>query len=261
MKKPASRIYVALVFIFYFPFISGCGLFFGRHGLARISPAPALINSAAGYFSFKLEKEGSIMRGRAFFLLVPGRGRLEILDPVGRLVLLALWSRQAEYLILPSERAYWTGSLGGSRLMAELIGLPLDPVEVLVWIVGQGKGLTALAGELNLAWALSPHEDRNFPGKTLEPATSGWQVEWAETGKLRRGQRNGLKIEVQEYFEDKGVARVLKFTHGSVSGRITVLGLDFNQNFSAQNFQPDSFLEKGYRALSWEEMKSFLRLD
>jgi len=201
------------------------------------------------------------MRGRAFFLLVPGRGRLEILDPVGRLVLIALWSEQAEYLILPSERAYWSGFQGRSELMAELIDLPLDPVEILVWIVGQGKGLTPLAGELDLSWALPPYEDQKLSAQALEPASSGWQVEWAETGKLRQGQRNGLKIEVQEYFKDKGVARFLKFTHGSVSGRITVLGLDFNQNFSAENFEADSILEKGYRVVSWEEMKSFLRLD
>jgi len=200
------------------------------------------------------------MRGRAFFLLVPDRGRLEILDPVGRLILMVLWSEQEEYLILPSERAYWSGFQGRSKLMAELIDLPLDPVEILAWIVGQGKGLAPLAGKLNLSWALSPQEDQKLPGQTSELSSSGWQVEWAETGKLRRGQRNGLKIEVQEYFKDKGVARVLKFTHRSVSGRFTVLGLDFNQNFSADNFQPDSILEKGYRAVSWEEMKSFLRL-
>jgi len=200
------------------------------------------------------------MRGRAFLILVPGRGRLEILDAIGRLVLIALWSEQAEYLILPSERAYWSGSQGRSKLMAELIDLPLDPVEILVWIVGQGKGLIPLAGELNLSWALRPHEEQNLPGQTPEPANSGWQVEWAETGKLRRGQKNGLKIEVQEYFKAKGVAKVLKFTHLSDSGRITVLGLDFNQNFSAENFQSDSIIEKSYRAISWEEMKSFLRL-
>ncbi len=145
--------------------------------------------------------------------------------------------------------------------MARLIDLPLDPAEILAWIIGRGQGLEPIAGGLNLGWAMKMEEEKNLSGLNKRDTGNNWQVEWNEAGKLRRGQRNGLKIQIQEYIEDKGVARILTFSYLKASGKLTVLGLDFNQPLSPDNFQTSFLYERGYRAITWDEMKSLLRLD
>lgn len=250
-----------LFFLFYLFSITGCSLFQSQQPLARISPPPEVINSASGFFSFRLERESSLVRGRAFVLIAPGKGRIDILDPLGRLAFIALWFEKEEWLVVPAKKAYWSGNQGRGELMAHLINLPLDPIEILAWIIGRGQGLEPLAEGLNLSWAMEMAKSKNLSDQEKRDSTYNWQVEWNEAGQLKRGQRNDLKIQIQEYIKDKGVARVLTFSYLKVSGKLTVLGLDFNQPIPSHNFHPKFIFEEGYRALSWDEMKSLLKLD
>ncbi len=247
--------------LFYFFLITACSLFRMKQPLAQISSPPEVINSASGFFSFRLEKGGDSVRGRAFVLLAPKKGRIEILDPFGRLTLIAIWLEEGEWLAVPAKKVYWSGRQGRDQLMANLIDLPLDPVEILAWIIGRAQGLEPLANGLNLSWAIKMVERKNLNFQDKGEPAWEWQVEWNEAGKLKQGQRDDLKIKIQEYVEDKGVARVLTFSYRQVSGKLTILGLDFNQPLSAANFQTGFIIDGGYKAITWEEMKSLLKLD
>lgn len=251
----------ALILLFYFFLISGCSLFHNKPPLARISPPPEIINSASGFFSFRLERDGAIVRGRAVILLAPGKGRIEVLDPIGRLTFIAFWLDKDEWLVVPAKKTYWSGSQGRGELMARLIDLPLEPVEILAWIIGRGQGLEPIADGLNLSWAMKITEKKSLNDQDKKEPRYDWQVEWNEAGRLSRGQKNGLKIQIQEYLEEKGVARILTFSYPKISGKLIVFGLDFNRPLSAANFQTNFIIDGGYRAVTWDEMKSLLKLD
>ncbi|MCX7973060.1 MAG: hypothetical protein N3B16_00975 [Candidatus Aminicenantes bacterium] len=230
--------------------LSGCSFFVNQRGLKEISLPPASIKTISGYFSFRLDRDGSIVRGKALLWLDSTSGRLEIRDPVGRLVLVSFWTKHLEWLIIPAERAYWSGRQGQAKLMAELIAIPLEPVEIIAWIIREGKGLETLAESVRLDWAIKGRE-----------VNSDWQVEWDEEGKLKKGCKGDLKIEIQELTKNKNVTRLLSFSHPKVKGKLTVLALNFNQPLLPDYFRADKLINSEYQALSWEQIKSRLKIN
>ena len=256
---------------FFLPFlalIAGCSLLSPPPGLNQLSPAPSLVNSVAGYLAFRLEREQERLRGKAFFLLAPGQGRLEILDPVGRLAMIAIWMDEQDWLIVPREKVYWEGRRDESDLVAKLLGFPLEPVELLAWIVGRTEGLEPLAGE-GKGDASQEAANETWKKPALWPANNladrnilaGWQVERDKQGRLWRGEKGDLKITIIERSPESQVARSISLLHSRASARLTLLGLAFNRPVAAQSFKLAFLENSGYRLVTWEELETILRLE
>lgn len=254
----------ALIFwLLYFAFISlsACSLFLTQRGQQKISLPPSMIETVSGYFSFQLEKENSIYKGKAWLCLAPTKGRLEIRDPLGRLISIFLWSDYHEWLILPTEKAYWSGAHRRSEIMAEIFDFPIEPIELVAWIIRDGQSLKPLADSKSLAWAMKGQEKESWSHQLLEENKDEWLVEWDEEGKLKRGRKGNLKIEVQDLAKNKKVARLLNFSHPQLRGRLAVLKLDFNQPFSSHMFEAEKVIPLDFQALTWEQIKSRLRIE
>ena len=255
---------------FFLPLLAlmaGCTLLPPPGGLNKLSPAPSLISSVTGYLSFRLEREQERLRGRAFFLLAPGQGRLEILDPVGRLAMIAIWRDRKDWLIVPREKVYWEGRREESDLVAQLVGFPLEPVELLAWIVGRTEGLELLTEEGGDASQEAGNETSKKPLVSAandladRNILAGWQVERDKQGRLWRGEKGDLKITIIERSQESQVARSISLVHPCASGRLTLLGLDFNRPVAAPSFRLNFLENSGYRAVTWEEMEEILRLN
>lgn len=239
--------------------INSCSFFMFHRSQPNISVPPSSIETVSGYFSFQLERERTIYQGRALLYLAPNKGRLEIRDLFGRLISIFFWSNHHEWLILPAEKAYWSGTRDRSSLMAEIFGFPLEPIELLAWIIRNGQSLEPLDESMNLVWAIKGEANRSWHNQLLEERQAKWLVEWDEEGKLKQGQKGDLKIEIQDLTKDKRIARRLNFYHPQAKGRLTVLKLEFNQALSSDSFEAEKFIHLGFQVLSWEQIKSRLR--
>ncbi len=243
----------------------GCSLFLKRGYPTFLAPPPALVSSVSGYLSFRLEKDEGLARGRAFFILVPGKGRIEVIDPLGRQAIVAIWDAGEEWLVIPAERVYWHGGQTPQELINTLIGFSLEPVELLGWLIGRPEKLEFFLTE-EKSIPTGKKEGKDEWGVTQLKSTwisesgffPGWEVEKDNKGRLWRGRKGDLTITVEERAQGE-VARSVSFVTASASGRMTVLGIEFNRAIPEDRFQPEFIEKRGYRLVTREELEALLK--
>jgi hypothetical protein len=199
-----------------------------RPPLPALAP-PAELRDLAGNASLKITgPEGTARSKFSYALALPDRGRVDVLDPLGRTALQFLVEGEEAYLVLPSKRAYGQGSR--NDVLEKFLGFPV--------------GLEELAGLLAGRWEKADG--------TLLP---GWSFERDARGRVSAGSRGDLSFEVPEHFPGNGVPRRLSFRGPSSEGTVTLLPPRFNRGFAPFSW---SFRDR-FKLLSWDEVERLLR--
>jgi outer membrane biogenesis lipoprotein LolB len=193
-----------------------------------VAPPPAIVESVEGFASFRLTREGETAKSKLSFLLrLPGRGRIEVLDPLGRTASLLFLDDEVAYLVLPGRRAYWKS--GREEVMSKLLGFSLGLEELTHLLTGRADRL------------------------------SGWTLEKDSQGRVVRGRREDLRFEVRLFFEPSPVPRLLVLSRAEDRGSLRVLRMSFNQPLKEKAFYLFFLDESGYRPADWTEVEKWLR--
>jgi outer membrane biogenesis lipoprotein LolB len=193
-----------------------------------VAPLPPSVKSIEGYASFRLTREGKTAKSRiSFVFLVPDRGRVEIIDPLGRTASLLFLVDDEAYLVFPGKRAYWRS--GRDEVMSRLLGFALSPADLTDMLTGKADHL------------------------------ADWALEKDDRGRVIRGRLADLQFEIRQFFEPGSLPQLLVLSREDVRGSLRVLRLNFNQSLRADPFRL-FFLEDGvYRSAAWEEVEQWLR--
>src|SRR4030042_4122190 len=114
---PALLFFSALTLFSCLPF---------RHA---VSPLPPTVESIEGFATFRMAREGGTVKSKLSFLFrLPGQGRIEVLDPLGRTASLLFLDDDVAYLVLPGRGAYWNA--GCEEVMSKLLGFSLGPEDL-----------------------------------------------------------------------------------------------------------------------------------
>jgi outer membrane biogenesis lipoprotein LolB len=186
------------------------------------------VESIEGFASFRLAREGGTSKSKLSFLFrLPDRGRVEVLDPLGRTASILFLDGEEAYLVLPGRRAYWKS--GRDEVMSKLLGFALG-LEDLTHI------LTGRADRLN-----------------------GWSLEKDSQGRVVRGRCEDLRFEVRQFFERSPLPRLLVLSRAEDRGSLSVLRMNFNQPLKPKAFHHFFLDEGGYRPADWNEVEKWLR--
>jgi hypothetical protein len=196
-------------------------------------PPAAGVEAVAGYGSASVEGGEMALKGKfAFNFRAPGLGRVEAFDPFGRMAYYIIFAADQAYLVLPSKKVY--AKEAPQTLMSRFLGLSLLPDEVILLVGGQWKDGEAAGG----------------PG-------GAWALERDGQGRVARGEKNGFRFEVTEFFPGAGVPRVFRFSRTEASGRVKILSLVFNPPLRPEAFETP-FL-KTFALKSLEEILEIAR--
>lgn len=191
-------------------------------------------DSLAGYASLRISSGQQSARSRfSFVFLIPGYGRIEVFDPLGRVRYQILIVNQTSYFVAPSKKAFWQGD--DTEIMEKFMGFPLQLSEVISLLSGR--------------WSEN----------ILETGTSGqknWDLKRDQRGRIQQGSRNGFFFQVEGYFDPSPWIQSFVFHHQKTSGRVKVLDIHFDQPAVEGAFST-AFLES-FSRITWEEMKKFL---
>jgi outer membrane biogenesis lipoprotein LolB len=192
-----------------------------------VAPLPPDVKSIEGYASFRLTREGRTAKSRiSFVFLVPDRGRVELIDPLGRTASLLFLVDDQAYLVLPGKRAYWRADR--DEVMSRLLGFALSPEDLTDILTGKADRLT------------------------------DWALEKDSRGRIIRGRLADLQFEIRQFFEPGLLPQLLVLSREEIRGSLRVLRLNFNQALRTESFRL-FFLEDGaYRSAAWEEVEQWL---
>jgi hypothetical protein len=201
---------------------------------ALIPPATG-VEAVAGFGSASFRGEEMEVKGRfAFLFRKPGWGRVEAFDPLGRTIYYMIFAGDDAYLVVPQKKVYAQDR--PDAMVGRFLGFSLRPDEIL----------EILGGE----WTGGGAQGESGPGSLWTLARDG-------SGRVVRGEKNGLVFEVPEFFPGAGVPRTILFSRPGTSGRMRVLSLRFNPPPRPEAFET-SFL-KTFARRSWEEIQEIAR--
>jgi len=193
-----------------------------------VAPVPETVESVEGFATFRLAREGGTAKSKfSFIFLLPGQGRIEVLDPIGRTASILFLENEEAYLVLPGRRAYWRSAR--EEVMSKLLGFSL--------------------GIEDLAHLLTGRTDR----------LSGWSLEKDSQGRIVRGRCGDLGFEVRLFFERSLLPRLLVLSRAEDRGSLRVLRMNFNQPVQPNAFRYFFLGEDGYRPVDWSEVEGWLR--
>jgi outer membrane biogenesis lipoprotein LolB len=204
-------------------YLSGC-----YPSRPSLSPLPPQVKSVEGYASLRLTQEGTTVKSRfSFIFLLPGQGRIDVKDPLGRAVASLFIEENESYFVLPSKKMYW----GAEReeAMAKFLGFALNPQEMTSILTGKLEDL------------------------------DGWDVEKDDRNRVIRGQRDGFRFEVRQFFSDSRLPRLIALSHAGANGSLRVLRLNFNQPPKKDAFRLAFLEDKDYTVATWAEIEQWLR--
>ena len=209
-------------------FLSALTLFSCLPFRPAVSPLPPTVESIEGFATFRMAREGGTVKSKLSFLFrLPGQGRIEVLDPLGRTASLLFLDDDVAYLVLPGRRAYWKS--GREEVMSKLLGFALGPEDLIQILTGRGDRL------------------------------SSWTLEKDSQGRVVRGRREDLQFEVRQFFERSPLPRLLVLSRAEDKGSLRVLRMNFNQPLKAKAFHHFFLDEGGYRPADWNEVERWLR--
>jgi len=199
-----------------------------------VSPEIQAFDSMSGFASLRISSGQQSARIRfSFFFHLPGKGRIEVLDPLGRIHYQILIVDRQSYFVLPSRRVYWQG--GDTEIMEKFLGFPLDLNEVVSLISGR--------------W---PEGD----GNQSMPWQRDWNLERDRRGRILSGSREEFRFEVEEYFDPTPWVQTVAFLHSRSEGRVKILNVHFDQPDSDEAFSTAPL--NRFTEITWEEMEKLL---
>ncbi|MDH7513234.1 MAG: lipoprotein insertase outer membrane protein LolB [Clostridiales bacterium] len=197
-------------------------------GPPRFSPLPPEVISIEGYASLRLTRGGETAKSRLSFIFVlPDRGRIEALDPLGRTISILLMDNEEAFLVLPSKKAYWRA--GRDEALAKLLGFELSPKEITDILSGNAD------------------------------AMSGWELEQDGQGRTVRGERDSLRFDVKQFFGKSALPQLLALSRGGEKGSLRIIRLNFNQPLKDAVFERAFLWDEAYRPTTWAEMEKWLK--
>jgi hypothetical protein len=203
-------------------------------GVPRLAPIPEHPASIQGDGSLSLSGPAAKGRSRfAFVLLPPARARVDVFDPFGRLVYFLLVAEDEALLAVPSRKAF--ARAGRDQVFARFLGFGLSPSEMTSLLTGR--------------WTPASEDPE-------APSGAGWVLKRDARGRVAVAERDGLRLEVREFFPDSAAPRSVAFEHPDSRGRIKVRRLAFDR--SGPGAVDEAVLLKGYRERSWPEMEALL---
>lgn len=186
-----------------------------------------------GSASLRYSRNGTYSRSRLVFVLVlPGRGRLQALDPLNRRLFEVDIEEPEAILMVPSKKAYWQAPR--AEVLEAGLGFPLSIREIAGVVSGRWEGLDDEAGGF-----------------------SDWTLNREIEGRVVSGSRSGFAFRVEEFFPGSSVPRRLSFFGTGSSGALTLLSLSFKVSGAEAALGrpiPPSFVR-----LSREAMEKILR--
>lgn len=203
-------------------------------GPPLLSPPPADVKVLDGFGSLTLRADGGSLRGRFSFLLVPpDKGRIEVLDPLGRTRALLAFREGEAIMVLMSRKAYWSG----------------PEAELMEGFLGFGLTIGELAGLLGGRWTDA--------GTTGTPESGGWAFEKGKDGRVLSGAKGEFRFHVEEFFDKIPLPRAVGFSRAGETGRLRVLQVRFNRPPRPDAFAPARL--EGLERKTWPEMEELLR--
>jgi len=194
----------------------------------EVAPVPPTVESIEGFATFRMAREGETAKSKFSFLFrLPGQGRVEVIDPLGRTASILFLDDDVAYLVLPSRRAYWKS--GREEVMSKLLGFAL--------------------GTEDLAHILTGRADR----------LSGWHLEKDGKGRVVRGRREDLSFEIRQFFEPGPLPWLLVLSRAEDKGSLRVLRMNFNQPLKEKAFHYFFLGDDSYRPADWAEVERWLR--
>jgi len=193
-----------------------------------VAPPPPTLESIEGFATIRLARDGETAKSKLSFVFrLPGQGRVEVLDPLGRTASILFLDNDVAYLVLPGRRAYWKS--GREEVMSRLLGFALE-IE-------------------DLAHILTGRADR----------LSSWSLEKDGRGRVVRGRREELSFEIRQFFEPGPLPWLLVLSSAQDKGSLRVLKMSFNQPLKEKAFHYFFLEEGGYRPAEWSEVERWLR--
>jgi len=187
-------------------------------------PPPGGVEAVEGFGSASMRGEEAVVKGKfAFLFRLPGLGRVEAVDPIGRTAFLMIFREDRAYFVVPGKKVY--AEEAPEAMMERFLGISLSPAEAIRLLSGTWAG---------------------------GGAGSGWDVEQDERGRVARGGREGFAFTVREFFPGAGVPRDIGLSGPGASGRMKVIELGFNPPLREAAFDV-SFL-RGYALKTWAEI-------
>lgn len=193
-----------------------------------VSPPPPTVESIEGFATMRLARDGETAKSKLSFILrLPGQGRIEVLDPLGRTVSILFLDNDVAYLVLPGRHAYWKS--GREEVMTKLLGFALEIEDLADILTGRADRL------------------------------SGWSLEKDSRGRVVRGRREELSFEIRQFFEPGPLPWLLVLSRAQDTGSLRVLRMNFNQPLKEKAFHY-FFLDEGdYRPADWAEVDRWLK--
>jgi outer membrane biogenesis lipoprotein LolB len=193
-----------------------------------VSPPPPTVESIEGFASIRLARDGETAKSKLSFVFrLPGQGRIEILDPLGRTASILFLDNEEAYLVLPGRHAYWKS--GREEVMSKLLGFALEIEDLADILAGRAERL------------------------------SGWSLEKDSRGRVVRGRREELSFEIRQFFEPGPLPWLLILSRAQDTGSLRVLRLNFNQPLKEKAFHYFFLEDGGYRSVDWAEVERWLR--
>jgi outer membrane biogenesis lipoprotein LolB len=193
-----------------------------------VAPLPPTVKSIEGYASFRLTREGKTAKSRLSVVFrVPDRGRVEIIDPLGRTASLLFLADDQAYLVLPGKGAYWRSDR--DEVMSRLLGFALSPGTLTDLLTGRAERL------------------------------ADWDLETDSRGRVIRGRQGKLFFEIRQFFEPGPLPRLLVLSSEGAKGSLRILRMNFNQSLRADAFRLFFLEDEAYRSATWDEVERWLR--
>jgi len=213
-------------------FLSALGLAGCRPALPVLSP-PAEIKELEGYARLRITNHEQTAKSKFSFLVeLPGHGRLQVFDPLGRTIYEIYVGGELAYFVLPAKKAYWQGT--GAEIFEKFLGFELS--------------LKEMTGVLSGQWKESQGEGLVF---------KEWTFGRDGQGRIVSGGREDFEFRVREFFPGSGVPRQVTFKSRQSEGRLNLLSIEFNRAVQSGLFRA-AFL-KDFSSLPWEEIEKILR--
>ena len=201
-------------------------LFVDCSHLPPVLSPPAVVERFEGYASLSLSGPEASSKTRLSFLFsIPQKGRMEGFDPLGRSLYQIVLEGEAGFFIIPSKKVYWQA--GAEEITAEFLGFSLTLQEMTALLTGE--------------WT----------------ASSGWTLARDGRGRVVAGEKRNIRFEIKDFLDGGSLPRVVLFKNDSLSGRLRILRIHFNQPFKSPPFDL-SYLNR-FESKTREEIEALLR--
>jgi len=224
---PARRISIWLTSCWLILVLSAC-----QPTAPTLTP-PAELRELEGYARLRMTLDDQTARSRFSFLIeMPGRGRIQVFDPLNRTLYEIYLEEERAYFVLPERKIYWQGT--GGDIFEKFLGFSLH--------------LGEMTGILSGVWK---------EGAAGMPPLENWMLKRDLRGRVVSGRREDFQFFVVNFFADGGAPRRINFKSGQSQGRLDLLSIEFNRSVRAGLLSP-AFL-KDFSPVAWEEIEKILR--